>query len=77
MLFCRVIVSVEAGHKPRGFPIFGDGARKTFTCNMNYFIGWTKYSIPYPALGFEVHYSVNETNRWYSDVKVKNIFIGN
>lgn len=37
----------------------------------------TKYSIPYPALGFEVHYSVNETNRWYSDVKVKNIFIGN
>jgi hypothetical protein len=35
---------------------------------------WTKYSIPYPALGFEIHYTVNEELRLYSEMKAKDIW---
>ena len=68
------VSALESGIKPGGFPIFGQGASKPFTHNPIYFQNWTKYSVPYPALGFEVHYSINEDERLYSDVKITSLY---
>ena len=70
------ITLLERGVKPGGFPIMGYEAQKPFTRSGYYADGWTKHSVPYPAHGFEIHYSVHEAKKLYSDVKAKPLFGG-
>ena len=56
--------------------MFDLGTLKNFKRNPLYFANCTKYSVPYPALGFEIHYSVNEVTRQCLDVKITPPFKG-
>jgi RHS repeat-associated protein len=61
---------LHIGVKPGGFDIMGLGTSKPLK-NPLFFDYWTKYSVPYPAHGFEVHYNINEITKEYSELKVK------
>lgn len=67
------VLSLQSGINPGGMPIIGAGSTGTFK-DPNYGPGWTKYSLPFPHDGFEVHYSLNEENCWYADVKATEPF---
>ncbi|QQS70138.1 hypothetical protein IPP75_01085 [Candidatus Saccharibacteria bacterium] len=58
------------GISPGGFPIMGSGQPKRLD-NPLYANGWTKYSVPYPANDFEVHYNLNTITCQYADLKTK------
>lgn len=75
-MITATITQLYRGVKPGGFPTHGEGARKQLI-NPIFMKGWTKYSVPYPAHNFEVHYSVNEATRQFADVKVKPLYGGN